>query len=547
MAFNVADLFEHAVDAVPDRTAIICGDRRVTYRELDERANRLAHHLAARGVGKDDHVGLYSRNSIEAVEVMYAAFKLRAIPVAVNYRYVAEEVRYIADNADLVALIHERRYSDIVAEIAPRLAKLNEVIVVEDGSDSDYVRFAGVEYEAALAPRSPARDFDVRSADDLYILYTGGTTGYPKGVVWRHEDAWRAQGGGIQHVTGEYITDEYHFANQAGATDYVMTWLPIAPLIHGAAQWMAFMALNSGGTVVLMPQFDPNDVWRAVEEHGVHLLQIAGDAMARPLMDAYREGDYDISSLVTMNSGAALFSQSVKSQYLDAFPHLIITDTVGSSESGLTGIGQLSVDSDHSAGPRVNVSKQAVLIDDDGELVEPVPGAVGKLARSGPVPLGYYKDPAKSETIFAEIDGVRYVVPGDYARYEADGTITLLGRGSECVNTGGEKVFPEEVEGALKSHPDVFDTLVIGVPDDLFGWSVAAVVQPRASVTVDLAALSDHLRTKIAGYKLPRAFWMVDEIERQPSGKADYQWAKRYAAANPEKALTATPTSTRRV
>ncbi|MEV6216534.1 acyl-CoA synthetase [Nocardia sp. NPDC051833] len=539
MAFNLADLFEHAVDAVPDRTAIICGERRVTYRELDDRANRLAHHLAARGVGKDDHVGVYSRNSIEAVEAMYAAFKLRAVPVNVNYRYVADEVRYLADNADLVALIHERGYADIVAEVAPRLAKLAHAIVVEDGSDADYTRYGGVEYEAALAAHSPARDFGERGAEDRYVLYTGGTTGYPKGVMWRHEDVWRAQGGGIAHLTGEYITDEYQFANQAAATDYVMTWLPVAPLIHGAAQWTAFIALNSGGTLVLAPRFDPDDIWRAVERHRVHMLQIAGDAMARPLLEAYLAGDYDVSSLLTMNSSAALFSQSLKARYVEAFPTLIITDTVGASESGLTGIGQLSVDTDHSAGPRVRFSKQAVLIDDDGAPVAPVPGAVGRMARSGPVPLGYYKDPGKSATIFVEIDGVRHVVPGDYARYEADGMVTLLGRGSECVNTGGEKVFPEEVEGALKSAPEIVDALVIGVPDERFGAAVAALVQPRAGATVDVAALGAHVRTKIAGYKVPRTFWIVDEIRRQPSGKADYPWAKRYAAANPETALTA--------
>ncbi|MGC4987967.1 acyl-CoA synthetase [Nocardia salmonicida] len=536
MGFNVADLFEHAADAVPERTAVHCGDRRVTYRELDERANRLAHHLAAHGVGNGDHVGVYSRNSIEAIEAMYAAFKLRAIPVSVNYRYVADEVRYIADNADLVALIHERRYSDIVADVVPQLDKLEHVIVVQDGSELDYSRYAGVEYEAALAAQSSVRDFDERSSEDLYILYTGGTTGYPKGVVWRHEDVWRALGGGIQHVTGEYITDEYYFANQAKATDFVMTWLPAAPLIH-AAQWIAFMALNSGGTVVLLPQFDPAAIWLAVERHRVHFLQIAGDAMARPLIDAYQAGDYDTSSLVTLSSGAALFSQSLKLEYVDTFPNLIITDNIGSSEGGLTGIGLLGKGFDHSDGPRVNVSKQAVLIDDDGELVAPEPGAVGKLARGGPVPLGYYKDPEKSKTIFVEIDGERYVVPGDYARYEEDGTVTLLGRGSECINTGGEKVFPEEVEGALKSHPDIFDTVVIGIPDDRFGWSVAAVVQPRADATVDIAVLSNHVRTKVAGYKVPRTFWIVDKIQRHSSGKADYPWAKKYAAANPEKGL----------
>lgn len=534
MAFNVADLLEHAVDAVPDRIAVICGDRQITYRELDNRANQLAHHLATRGIGKGDHVGVYSRNSIEALETMFATYKLRAAVVCVNYRYVADEVRYIADNADLKALVHERAYADVVAEVLPHTPLLTEVIVIEDGTDRDYGRYGGTEYEAALAGEAAVRDFAPRSSDDLYLLYTGGTTGFPKGVMWRHEDVWRTLGGGINHVTGEYVTDEWELAEGAKSAPAGIVMAPLPPLIHGAAQWASFIALNSGGTVVYVPQFDGHAVWQAVEQHRVNVLAVAGDAMARPLLDAYREQTYDVSSLWALSSNAALFSHSIKQQYLELFPNLFITDVIGSSESGGTGLAVVTKDSDHTEGPRVKFNAQAALIDDDGALIEVRPGAVGRIARRGHVPIGYYKDPAKTETIFIEIDGTRYVVPGDYARYEEDGTVTLLGRGSECINTGGEKVFPEEVEGALKSSPHVFDALVVGVANERFGASVAAVIAPRRGIRLDLAELDAHVRTKVAGYKAPRAYWIVDEVMRQPSGKANYPAAKKHVAEHPE-------------
>ncbi|WP_186382753.1 acyl-CoA synthetase [Amycolatopsis rhizosphaerae] len=525
MAYNIADLLEHAVDAVPDRTAVVCGGRSVTYAQLEERANRLAHHLAAQGVGKGDHIGVYSRNSIEMVETMFAAFKLRAIAINVNYRYVHGELKYLFTNADLVALVHERQYSDKVAQVLPEAPKLKHVVVVEDGSGLPY---EGVAYADAIAEGAPNRDFGERSGDDIYMLYTGGTTGFPKGVIWRHEDVFRALGGGIDFVTGEYVPDEWTLAEQGKQGGLVR--LPVAPLIHGAAQWAAFGGLFAGGTVVFVPQFDPDDVWRHIVDHKVQVLTVVGDAMARPLIEAYHRGGYDASSLVAVSSHAALFSQSVKQQYLEAFPNVLLTDAIGSTESGFTGIGMVAKDADHSQGPRVNFSKHSILLDEDDNVVERKPGAIGRIARRGHVPLGYYKDPEKSRTIFAEIDGVRYVIPGDWARYEEDGTVTLLGRGSQCVNTGGEKVFPEEVEGALKSHPDVFDALVIGVPDERLGQRVAAVIQTRPGQTPDFAGIEAHVRKEIAGYKVPRSIWVVDRIGRSPSGKADYPWAQKYAA-----------------
>ncbi len=528
VAYNIADLLEHAVDAVPDRPAVICGQRHVTYAQLEDRANRLAHHLAAQGVGPGSHIGVYSRNSVETIEAMFAAYKLRAIAVNVNYRYVEAELEYLFDNADLVALVHERKYADKVAAVLPKTPKLKHVLVVEDGSDADFSGYGGAEYEPALAAQSPDRDFGERSPDDIYIVYTGGTTGYPKGVMWRHEDVWRALGGGIDFVTGEYVPDEWTMAEQG--KQGAMVRLPAAPLIHGAAQWAAFGAMFGGGTVVFVPQFDPHEIWREIEKHKVHVLTIVGDAMARPLLDAYREGGYDASSLVAVSSHAALFSQPVKQEYLSAFPNLVLTDAIGSSESGFTGIGMVAKDADHSAGPRVNFGKDAILIDDDNRLVPRTPGATGRIARRGHVPLGYYKDPAKSETIFVEVEGNRYVVPGDWARYEEDGTVTLLGRGSQCVNTGGEKVFPEEVESALKSHPDVFDAIVVGVPDERLGQRVGAILQARPGVTPDLGAIEAHVRTQVAGYKVPRSVWLVDRIGRLPTGKPDYPWAARHAA-----------------
>jgi acyl-CoA synthetase (AMP-forming)/AMP-acid ligase II len=523
MALNVADLVEHAVDIVPDRVAIVCGDQQVTYAQLEERANRLAHHLALHGVGVGSHVGLYSRNSIELAEAMIAVYKLRAVAINVNFRYTKNELQYVFESADLVALVHERQYSDLVAQVLPTVPALTHVVVVDDESDVD---FTGVEYEAALAEGSPDRDFAPRSEDDLYILFTGGTTGHPKGVMWRHEDVWRVLGGGIDFVTGERITDEWHQANQG--KDYGLVRMCLPPLIHGAAQWAMLGALFAGSTVVLMPKFDPVGIWRAIERHKVQVVALVGDAMARPMIEEFRAGSYDASSLFVINSSAALFSHTVKEQYLIALPHVTLLESIGASETGSTGIGAVSKEARKTDGTRVKLNDHTIVIDDDGRPLAPETGVVGRLARTGHVPLGYYKDPVKTAAMFTEIDGKRYTVPGDYARFEDDGTITLLGRGNTCVNTGGEKVFPEEVEAALKSHPDVFDALVIGVPDDRLGQRVGALVQPRPGTSPQLSELDAHVRQELAGYKVPRSLWLVDEIGRLPSGKPDYRWARQY-------------------
>ncbi|GAB2568125.1 acyl-CoA synthetase [Nocardia heshunensis] len=534
MVLNVADLFEHTADAVPERIALICEDRQLTYRELDEQANRLAKHLAANGIRPGDHVGIYARNRIETVVTMLATYKVRAVSVAVNYRYVVEEVRYLFDNADLNVLVHEREYSEKVAAARATTPRLRHTVVIEDGTDIPY---SGTDYEQAIAEQPTGRDFAPRRPDDVYIVYTGGTTGFPKGVMWRHDDVWRVFGGGIDFATGEYAADEWQQSERAAVGTGVVR-LTISPLIHGAAQWSVLGALFNGNTVVLTPAFEPDRIWNLVQQHRIAAMAITGDAMGRPLLDAYRGGDYDASSLRILNSHAALFSQSVKQEFLSTLPGLAITDAIGSSESGLTGVGRVTADSDHSQGPRVNFIDQAILIDEDGERLSPAPGVIGRVARTGHLPLGYYNDPVKSASIFLELDGTRYVVAGDYARYESDGTVTLLGRGSECINTGGEKVFPEEVEGALKSHPHVFDALVIGLPDERYGQRVGAVVQPRTSDAIDITALDAHIRQTIAGYKAPRGYWLVADVQRHATGKANYAWAKRFAGEHGDAVLT---------
>jgi acyl-CoA synthetase (AMP-forming)/AMP-acid ligase II len=526
MALNIADLFEHAVDAVPERLAIACGEAAVTYSGLEALSNQVAHYLASGGVTAGDHVGVYGRNSIELVATFLACYKLRAIAVNVNYRYVEDELRYLFTEAELKGLVYDRQFGERVAAVLPEYPQLTAVLAIEDGSGIALP--AGAEdFATAVAGQSAERDFGERTADDIYMLYTGGTTGYPKGVLWRHEDVWRTLGGGIDFATGERMPDEWEQSRRAAAGPAGLVRLATAPLIHGNAQWGAFAALFAGDAVVFVPQFDPHEIWRAVQRHRVNVLIIIGDAMARPLIEAYRLEEYDVSSVLAISSSAALFSPSVKEEYLALLPNVVVTDAIGASETGFTGLGYVSAGNKRAEGPTVTPGPSTIVIDEQNRPVGP--GGTGRLARGGHIPLGYYKDPVKTAALFAEVDGARYAVPGDLARVEEDGSITLLGRGNTCVNTGGEKVYPEEVEGALKSFGGVFDALVIGVPDERLGQRVAAIVQPRDGQDIDLAALDAHLRTKIAGYKVPRSVWLVDQIGRTPAGKADYSWARRHA------------------
>ncbi len=543
--FNLADIWECAADVVPHREALVVvggpNPRRLTYGALEERANRLAHALAERGVGPGDHVGLYLRNGTEYVEGFLAAFKLRAVPINVNYRYVADELAYLFDDADLVALVHHAEFADRLAEVAPRVPGLTTYLAVADGTAGDRAAAPGAEdYEAALAAASPERDFGARSGDDPYILYTGGTTGMPKGVVWRQEDAFFACIGGGDPTRYEGVVERpEQLLERVKDTDNPFTFLPVAPLMHAAAQWTSMSWLYVGGRVVLMPgSLDPDAIWTAVGDEKVNLLVVVGDAVARPLLDGWDAAGgadtYDTSSLFAIGSGGAPLTPALRRRLVTTFPNCVVNDGFGSSETGAQGNRQgLTADAEDGP-PRFSpLDGNTLVLDDDLRPVEPGSGVVGRVALKGHIPLRYHKDPEKTAATFVEANGERWVVTGDMAEVEADGSIVLLGRGSVCINTGGEKVFPEEVEAVLKAHDAVYDAVVVGVDDERWGQTVAAVVAPAPGATIDEAALVDHARAHLAGYKVPRSVTVVDEVVRSPVGKADYRWAKATATVTP--------------
>jgi acyl-CoA synthetase (AMP-forming)/AMP-acid ligase II len=537
--YNLADLFELAVDTFADREYLVADGVRRTYGELEARANRLAHHLAAEGVGPGDHVGIYAYNRVEWVETLWAVFKLRAVWININYRYVADELRYLFENSDVVAMVVERQFAPRVAALASALPKLRHLVIVDDSSGAEIP--AAVEgmsislFEEALAAHSPDRDFGPRSPDDRYILFTGGTTGLPKGVVWRHEDVLFALGGGIDALTGERMDHPERLAEKGVAQNFQVTFLPLAPLMHGASQWAVMGQSFVGNKIVLIGRFDAAAAWDLVESEKVNSIMMTGDAMARPLIEELERDPerHDTSSLLSVSSTAAIFSPDVKEAFFTYFPDLIMTDAIGSSESGANGIVMLRAgETAMRGGPTVKPIGDTVVLNEQLHPLPPGSGEIGLLARSGHIPIGYHRDPEKTERTFLEVDGTRYVITGDLATFEVDGSITLLGRGSVSINTGGEKVFPEEVEAAVKSHPDVYDATVIGVPDERWGQRIAAVVEPRPDREPTLESIQAHCRTKIAGYKVPRELHLVDKVVRSPAGKPDYRGALETAAGD---------------
>ena len=536
MEFNIADLYESVADAIGDREALVLADRRLTYAELDARANRLAHHLAAQGVGPGDHVGVQMYNSIEYVETMLACFKIRAVPVNVNYRYVEEELAYLYDDADLVAVVFDAEFASRVEAVAGRSGKVHHLLVV--GATADTALPAGaVRYDEAVAAQPDTRGFGPRSADDLYIIYTGGTTGMPKGVMWRHEDIFFAGMGGGDPMGTPASRPEEVAEKAAGRGPLVM--FPVAPLMHGAAQLATWIGFWQSATVVLVRKFDATDVIRTAEREKANSLSIVGDAMARPIAETL-EGPLagaDLSSVYAISSAGAILSGAVKDKLQGLLPNVMLLDNFGASETGFQGTGVSGSSPD--AGLRFTVNDRTAVLGEDRKPVRPGSGDIGRVAQRKHVPVGYYKDPVKTAETFVEIDGERWVLLGDMATVGEDGVINVLGRGSVCINTGGEKVFPEEVEAALKAHPAVFDAVVTGVPDQQYGQRVAAVVELRDDVpSPDLADLEEHCRTRVAGYKVPRALVVVDRIQRSPSGKADYPWAAKVARES-----AATPTA----
>jgi acyl-CoA synthetase (AMP-forming)/AMP-acid ligase II len=517
LTWNLGDLFEGVADAVGDRPALVAGDVRLSYAELDERADRLAHHLAGVGVGVGDHVALAMRNGNEYLEAMLAAFKLRAAPINVNTRYTVDELRHLLDDARPVAVVHD-------ADLAERLDGAL-------GPDAGVARLErGEPYEAALAAAPAGRLPGPRSGDDRYLLYTGGTTGMPKGVVWRHEDLlFAALGGG--NPGGDPVTapEEVVAHARAGRT----RCLPASPFTHGTAHWTALSTLLNGGTVLVdtSPTFDAARLWDLADRERATILVIVGDAFARPLADALAATPerWPLDDLLVVLSGGAVLSPVVREALLDALPWVVVVDGYGTSETGGQGQMPIWAGQPPTSLPRFHVDEDTTVLDDAGRPAPPGSGLIGRLARRGRIPIGYHGDPAGSAETFIELHGQRWAVPGDLARVEADGSITLLGRGASSINTGGEKVFPEEVEMALKAHPGIFDAVVVGVPDERFGSRVAAVVAARPGHELDLDAVRAHCRDRLADYKVPRRIVVVDEVVRRPSGKVDLEWAARTA------------------
>ncbi|MEZ5532701.1 MAG: acyl-CoA synthetase [Steroidobacteraceae bacterium] len=525
-SYNLADLFEIVAGCVPDRIAFRCGSHSLTYRQLDERANRFGSALRARSIGRGDHVGIQLYNSVEYLESFLGCCKIGAVPVNVNYRYVSEELRFLYTTLDFKALVYGADFADEVAATVPHVPTLKTLLRV-GGTHPP----AGVEdYATVLAAASPDLADPGRSDDDIYMLCTGGTTGMPKGVMWPHKSIFMAAlgGGGIffRRPPVQRPEELAEFVPHGPP----MVFFPVAPMMHGAAMWATLISLFSGHTVVVNDEthFDAEHIWDVVVREGVNILSVVGDAMALPMIRALEQhpGRWDLSRLRIFGSGGAIFTEHAQARLKAAVPHIAFANGMGSSESGMLG-GR--AEGDRAGGcivldPRPDLA----LIDDEGRTVT-VPGVEGTLARTGYLPVGYYGDEAKTAATFIRIDGRVWVLTGDRARLDTAGSIVVLGRGSQCINTGGEKVFPEEVEAAALRYEAVQDVLVVGAPDERWGQKVVAVIAVLPERQFDRAAFEQVCRERIAGYKLPRDIVFVDAIRRSPAGKADYAWARRVA------------------
>ncbi|MDX6278886.1 MAG: 3-oxocholest-4-en-26-oate---CoA ligase [Nocardioidaceae bacterium] len=513
---TLADVLEAIADAVPERPALVTMERSYTYAELDERSTRFANHLVTQGVAPGEHVAIHAANCVEWIEAFYGCFKARAVPININYKYLHEELAYVYDNADCVFAVVAAKH--VPAVRALDLPKLRGMLTI------------GEEYEAALAGASTER-LGGRTSDDLYVLYTGGTTGQPKGVVWRQADLMVAALNANRF--GAPIESVEQLAAEAAANDNPMVLLACGPMMHGGSQWIIGNALISGSTFALYtaPQFEAATLLDLVESSRVVSLTLLGDAMGRPVAEAITaEPDrWDLSGLAAISNGAAPLSEAVREQLRKALPGLFILDSYGASESGTTGQQIDSGDGASSTAPRFGVGADVEVF--DVHLKPCPPGVEGMLGRSGAIPLGYYNDPVKTAATFKEIDGVRWSMPGDFARREEDGSVTVLGRGAVCINTGGEKVYPEEIEGILMRHEDVFDVAVVGVPHERWGQQVTALVQLREGSTAGRDELQAHVRSLLANYKVPKEIMFVSAIPRTTVSKVDYSAVAALAGA----------------
>ncbi|HXQ90590.1 MAG TPA: acyl-CoA synthetase [Acidimicrobiales bacterium] len=540
--FNLGQVFETVAATVPGREAIVWGQRRLSYGELRDRSRRLAGFLHARGLGAhgerdglkghesaQDHLGLYLHNGNEYIEGMIGSYLARVAPFNVNYRYVEEELEYLLTDSGARALVYHAAFAPVLARVLPSLPRLEVLLQVADESGNDLLPGA-LDYEATLASSEPELPPVELSPDDLYILYTGGTTGMPKGVLWRQHDIFRAAMGGRTYGTWELVESYGHLAGRILPTGDVRV-MSIPPLMHGAAQWACFYYMTMGATVVFPANtrsVDPVDVWDTVARERVIGISVVGDAMARPIVEELEHGHHDASSLMAFGSGGATLSVGLKERLLRLLPNVMITDVAGASETGVQ-MGTASTAGSASTGTFVPGPGTVVVSADLARVLGPGDDEVGWLAQRGSVPLGYLGDAAKTERTFPVIDGERVSVPGDRARVLADGQIELLGRDSVTINSGGEKIFAEEVEQAIIAHPAVADVVVAGRPSERWGQEVVALVQVSDGHQVSTEEILEEASKHVARFKLPKAVAFLPHIVRSPAGKADYRWARERA------------------
>jgi 3-oxocholest-4-en-26-oate---CoA ligase len=546
--YNLAAVAEAVADSIPDRPALVFRDRRLTHAQLAARTRQLAHVLQAQGLGAhpgdhrglgnhesyQDHLAIIAGNGNEYLETMIGSFKARVIPINVNYRYVADELRYVLDNSLAKAIVYQSMFASTLAEVLPVLPEVRLLLQIEDGSDAPLLSGA-TWYEETLegAPSGPVATAADWSPDDRYIVYTGGTTGMPKGVLWRHADIYRTAMGGRHPVTREPWRNLEQLAQFAASNPTPHVVLAASPFMHGAGHWTALLGMNHGGTVVIqdnVERLDPADICSVIDREGVTYLQMIGDAFARPIVEEMERGSYNLSSLRIVLSGGTALSEAVKSRLLDRLPGITLIESVGSSEGGGQAVQLSNAGGAISTGTFSPVEGSLVLSADRTGILGPGASEIGWLAKQGDIPLGYLGDAKKTAQAFPMVSGVRMVVPGDRARVLADGTIELLGRDGATINSGGEKIFAEEVESAVGRHPEVIDAVVSWRPSQRWGQEVVAIVQLREGATVTEAELSAEAALHLARYKLPKAWIFVAGVRRTVAGKPDYRWAREVAA-----------------
>ena len=530
--WNLADLWEVAADALPGAPAVVQGGRVTSWATFDQRADGVAAWLLSLGVQEQDKVAQYLYNGPEYLESLFAAYKAGLVPVNTNYRYGDEELRYLWDNADAVAVVFHGGFADRLEAIVPSMPKVRGWLWVDDGSGSCPEWAVPYERVAADAPGRQVGPWG-RSGDHLYLLYTGGTTGMPKGVMWRQDDLVMVIGAQLGGGLPEHPDLDLVRSMRVGPGPVL---LPACPLMHGTGALTAMGALVQGGCVALLDgrAFDAVELLDTIEREGVNAIAIVGDAFAKPILRALDADPsrWDLSSLLGITSSGVMWSEETKAGLLRHHPSMLLLDAFSSSEA--LGMGVSISGGDGAARTATfQLGPDAIVVTDDGRLVAPGSGETGMVGVGGRVPLGYYKDEEKSAKTFRVIDGRRYSIPGDYATVEADGTIHLLGRGSVCINTGGEKVFPEEVEEVLKRHPAVLDAVVVGVPDERWGEAITALVEPAPGQVIDDAELIGAVKSALAPYKAPKRILSVDSVERAPNGKVDYKRCRERAMAEP--------------